>query len=364
MFAPLPNSLRSGSLSPRRAAFTLIELLVVITVIAILVGLLLPAVQAVRRGVFETTTATDIAQMDAAVERFKDEFGFYPSDFSEFVRADGSPLGFNQALPPAFNGVTVQQRLLQMLAKISPSHNEQSVDPVDGNLSRLQVWWENVGVNLAVNAAGPMTKEARLRGPQVALWFWTTQLFNDAQFPLSGPRFGATNADADNNGIPDNEQIVAEQRKFYDFPAGQLEILQDVSYPNPGAAAVNHNRYVIVRPIQRGGDAPIAYFHHATYLDAAANAANTSTRIDFQQGTGGLPPNLGMACRIPGSSAAVGDPPLFLETSRFQLVTAGYDESFGNVEDSLIYENEDNLCNFSEGRLDVFVDNFISSNQP
>ncbi|MGI9516867.1 MAG: type II secretion system protein, partial [Pirellulaceae bacterium] len=171
MFAPLQSSQnrylrRTAQIRRlRRRAFTLIELLVVITVIAILVGLLLPAISAVRRGVFETSVATDIAQMDAAIETFKSEKGIYPSDFSEFVKADGTPLGFLET-PGPFNDSTqtVRSRLLQILQKISPSHNELATDPVDGTLSRLQVWWENVGVNLAVNDAGPMTKESRLRG--------------------------------------------------------------------------------------------------------------------------------------------------------------------------------------------------------
>jgi len=115
-------------MSRSRRGFTLIELLVVIAIIAVLIGLLLPAVQKVREAAARAKCQNNLKQIVLAAHNYESAQGTFPSGTGKFpVQPNGPPTTPPNNLPSGSQRPSLQTLILPYVEQAS-KYNQFNFD--------------------------------------------------------------------------------------------------------------------------------------------------------------------------------------------------------------------------------------------
>lgn len=299
----------------RRLGFTLVELLVVITIIGILAGLALVALQGVPGAVRNTAVKMELTQIGQALDLYKQERGSYPPDGTSLLTA-------NTDRTAAIN------RHLNVLFP----QRSATLDTPTNDATRLQAMID-AGY---VSNLGHTTNDYQLYqiDPTEAYVIFLMGFSPNIELPLTG---------------------TGERNPMFEFDQTRL------SDPDGDG-------WWSYKPAYH--DSEIVYFNAKSYATSSSGTITGISTVDFSTISGSLASGIARPYATVGPNGSI----QWVNDNTFQLMSAGSDADFGNfsasttpttaiklypagLQNTSVYANSinytledlDNVANFTEG---------------
>jgi prepilin-type N-terminal cleavage/methylation domain-containing protein len=306
----------------RRRGFTLVEMIVVMAIIGMLAAILIPTIRAAMIRARVSSIAVDLANLDAALNQFKEKYGDYPPDFSH------------------------RQILVRFVQKAWPRITTNEI---------------RIFMAIAYHRGGSISGPQWEIDPSEALVFWLSGFSEDPLHPFTGPGgpFSGGERNPENTYFPFDNNRLTESNNILPFVVEYLNAVNESQTYSFNARqstdeALLHGLKNDPFPccLTRGTNLPIVYLSAHNY--AASGYPIHDTVYQNTAVSGHAHAYLSERKLLNGGFE-------WINPHSYQLITAGLDEDFGvdaanfkRFSSGFNYApgDHDNITNFSGGTLE------------